>query len=108
MPIPAGAGVIASVVHFEAGSPVHNLWLSCVWMALIGFTGFLMVSSWRFWSGKELNVNEKKPVRGVLLIAVFLTLTVVFSRYMLIAIAMVYLVSGVVARLLYSWGRRLT
>jgi len=108
MPIPAGAGVIASVVHFEAGSPVHNLWLSCVWMALIGFTGFLMVSSWRFWSGKELNVNEKKPVRGVLLIAVFLTLTVVFSRYALIAIAMVYLVSGVVARLLYSWGRRLS
>ncbi|MES2393167.1 MAG: CDP-diacylglycerol--serine O-phosphatidyltransferase [Acidobacteriota bacterium] len=108
MPIPAGAGVIASVVHFESGSPIHSLWLSCVWMALVAATSFLMVSSWRFWSGKELNVNEKKPMRGVLMIAVFLTLTVVFSRFALIAIAMFYLVSGVMARLAYSWGRRST
>jgi len=30
----------------------------------------------------------------------------VFSRYALIIIAMVYLLSGVLARLAYSWGRR--
>jgi CDP-diacylglycerol---serine O-phosphatidyltransferase len=108
MPIPAGAGVIASVVHFEAGSPVHSLWLSGVWMALIGFTGFLMVSSWRFWSGKELNFAERQPVRGVLLIVVVLALVIWFSEYALIAIAMAYLLSGVLARLAYSWGRRST
>ena len=28
MPIPAGAGVIAAVVHFEGGSPVYSLWES--------------------------------------------------------------------------------
>jgi CDP-diacylglycerol---serine O-phosphatidyltransferase len=107
MPIPAGAGVIASVVHFEQGSPVHSLLWSAVWMALIAATSFLMVSNWRFWSGKELNVSERQPVRGVLLIAVFLTVVVMFSEYALIAIAMFYLVSGVMARLAYSWGRRL-
>ena len=31
MPIPAGAGVIAAVVHFEGGSPVHNLWMALLW-----------------------------------------------------------------------------
>jgi CDP-diacylglycerol--serine O-phosphatidyltransferase len=107
MPIPAGAGVIASVVHFELGSPIHRLWLSCVWMALIAATGFLMVSSWRFWSAKELNVSERQPVRGVLAIAAVLTVVVMFSEYALIIIAMFYLVSGVMARLAYSWGRRL-
>jgi len=107
MPIPAGAGVIAAVVHFELGSPIHNLWLSMVWVALIAFTSFLMVSSWRFWSGKELNVSERQPVRGVLLIAILLALVIAESQYALIIIAMLYLVSGVVARLLYSWGRRL-
>jgi CDP-diacylglycerol--serine O-phosphatidyltransferase len=107
MPIPAGAGVIASVVHFEEGSPVHSLWKSALWMALVAGTSFLMVSSWRFWSGKELNVSERQPVRGVLLIAVFLIVVVAFSKYALIAIAMCYLVSGVMARLAYSWGRRL-
>jgi CDP-diacylglycerol--serine O-phosphatidyltransferase len=107
MPIPAGAGVVASVVHFEEGSPIHSLLWSAVWMALIAGTSFLMVSSWRFWSGKELNVSERQPVRGVLLIAVFLTVVVFFSEYALIIIAMFYLVSGVMARLAYSWGRRL-
>jgi CDP-diacylglycerol---serine O-phosphatidyltransferase len=108
MPIPAGAGVIAAVVHFEDGSPIHSLWLSIVWMALIAFTGFLMVSSWRFWSGKELNISEKQPVRSVLLIAVLLALVIAESHYALIIIAMIYLVSGVTARVAYSWGRRLT
>jgi CDP-diacylglycerol--serine O-phosphatidyltransferase len=107
MPIPAGAGVVAAVVHFELGSPIHNLWLSLVWIALIAFTGFLMVSSWRFWSAKELNISERQPVRSVLLIAIFFALVIVESQYALIIIAMLYLVSGVVARVLYSWGRRL-
>jgi len=106
MPIPAGAGVVAAVIHFESGSPIHDLWMCLVWLALIGFTGFLMVSSWRFWSGKELNFTERQPVRGVLLIAVTLTVVVMFSKYALIVIALAYLVSGVLARLAYSWGRR--
>ena len=36
---------------------VHDLWLSVVWIALVAFTGFLMVSSWRFWSGKEIDFS---------------------------------------------------
>jgi CDP-diacylglycerol--serine O-phosphatidyltransferase len=108
MPIPAGAGVIAAVVHFEQGSPVHNVWMSALWIALIAGTSFLMVSSWRFWSAKGLNVSERQPVRSVLMIAVFFTLVIALSRYALIIIAMFYLVSGVVARVLYSWGKRLT
>jgi CDP-diacylglycerol---serine O-phosphatidyltransferase len=106
MPIPAGAGVVAAVIHFELGSPIHELWLSAVWLALLAFTGFLMVSSWRFWSGKEMNLSGKQPVRGVLLIIVGLALVIRFSQYALIMIAMVYLLSGVLARLAYSWGRR--
>ena len=106
MPIPAGAGVIAAVVHYELGSPIHDVWMSAIWLLLIGFTGFLMVSNWRFWSGKELNFTEAQPVRGVLLLLVALALVIWFSQYALIIIAMAYLLSGVLARLAYSWGRR--
>ena len=105
MPIPAGAGVIAAVVHYELGSPIHDVWMSAIWLLLIGFTGFLMVSNWRFWSGKELNFTEAQPVRGVLLLLVALALVIWFSQYALIIIAMAYLLSGVLARLAYSWGR---
>ena len=106
MPIPAGAGVIAAVVHFESGSAIHNLWLSMVWLALVAFTGFLMTSTWRFWSGKEIDIGSRKPGRLLVLLAVVVCVVVEWSNYGLLVLAMVYLVSGVMARLAYSWRRK--
>jgi CDP-diacylglycerol--serine O-phosphatidyltransferase len=105
MPIPAGAGVIAAVIHFERGSPIATLSMAYVWTLLIAATSFLMVSSWRFWSAKELNLSERKPVRSVVMLLVAVTLVIAFSEYALLALAMAYLVSGVLARLAYSWQR---
>ena len=105
MPIPAGAGVIASVVHCFNGSPIDNPWIAAVWLCLILFTGFLMVSTWRFWSGKELSLGNRHPFQLVVLLAVVGALIVRYSEYALIVIALGYLVSGVVARLAYSWSR---
>jgi CDP-diacylglycerol--serine O-phosphatidyltransferase len=106
MPIPAGAGVIGAVIHFEWGSPVHSLWLSLVWLALVAFTGFLMVSSWRFWSGKEIDVATRKPGRFLVLVVVVLGVIFEFHRIALMVLALGYLMSGVLARLAYSWKRR--
>ena len=105
MPIPAGAGVVAAVVHFENGSPIHNPWLSVVWLGLIALVGFLMVSNWRFWSGKELDLNQRRPGRLLELFALVGAVMVFESEYALIVIAMGYLLSGIFARLAYSWGR---
>jgi CDP-diacylglycerol--serine O-phosphatidyltransferase len=105
MPIPAGAGVISSVIHFQRGSPIDNPWIALVWLALLLFTSFLMVSNWRFWSAKEITLGARHPFQLVAVIAVFGALIVLYSEYMLIIIAMAYLVSGVVARLAYSWSR---
>ncbi len=106
MPIPAGAGVIASVVHFERGSPIHDPRLAIVWLALILATGFLMVSSWRFWSGKEITSGGRVPFQMVAFLGLCIVLIVLFSRWALILIALGHLVSGVVARLAYSMGSR--
>jgi CDP-diacylglycerol--serine O-phosphatidyltransferase len=106
MPIPAAAGVLAAVIHFEGGSPVHNLWLSLVWLALVAFTGFLMVSSWRFWSGKEIDTNTRKPGRLLVLLVVVIGVVVEWHQTALMVIALGYLLSGVMARLAYSWNRR--
>jgi CDP-diacylglycerol--serine O-phosphatidyltransferase len=108
MPIPAGAGVIAAVVHFEGGSPVHNVWMSLVWLALVAFVGFLMVSSWRFWSGKEIDMSTRKPGRLLVLLVVVIGVIVEWDQIALLAIALGYLISGVVARLAYSWKRRMS
>jgi CDP-diacylglycerol--serine O-phosphatidyltransferase len=108
MPIPAGAGVIGAVIHFEAGSPVHNQWLSVVWLGLVAFTGFLMVSSWRFWSGKEIDMSERKPVRMLVFVMVVLAIVFEWNKIGLMVIALGYLMSGVIARVAYSWKRRFT
>ncbi len=106
MPIPAGAGVLASVVHLFDGSPIHDPRISIVWLCLITGTGFLMVSSWRFWSGKEIDSSGRKPFQFFVLMALAIAVIVRFSEVALICIALGYLVSGVVARLAYSWGRK--
>jgi CDP-diacylglycerol--serine O-phosphatidyltransferase len=105
MPIPAGAGVISSVIHFQRGSPINNPWIALVWLCLLLFTSFLMVSNWRFWSAKEITLGQRHPFQLVAVIAFIGALIALYSEYMLIIIAMAYLVSGVVARLAYSWSR---
>jgi CDP-diacylglycerol--serine O-phosphatidyltransferase len=105
MPIPAGAGVICSVIHFQRGSPIDNPWVALVWLCLLMFTSFLMVSNWRFWSAKELTTGGRRPFQLVAWIVTIGTLIALYHQYMLIIIAMAYLVSGVVARLAYSWSR---
>jgi CDP-diacylglycerol---serine O-phosphatidyltransferase len=105
MPIPAGAGVISSVIHFQRGSPIDNPWIALVWLCLLLFTSFLMVSNWRFWSAKEVMTGGRHPFQLVAWIVTIGALIVLYHRYMLIIIAMAYLVSGVVARLAYSWSR---
>jgi CDP-diacylglycerol--serine O-phosphatidyltransferase len=106
MPIPAGAGVIAAVIHCFDGSPIYDPRTALVWLALILFTGFLMVSNWRFWSAKEITSGGRQPFQVVALLALVGALIVWNSEWMLMVIALGYLVSGVLARLAYSWGHR--
>ncbi len=105
MPIPAGAGVLAAVIHCFNGAPIYNPWIALVWLLLVLFTGFLMVSTWRFWSGKELNLGSRHPFQLLAALAFIGAVMVRFSEIALIILALGYLVSGVLARLAYSWER---
>ncbi len=106
MPIPAGAGVLAAVVHFFNGSPIDDARLSLLWLALIASTGFLMVSSWRFWSGKEIDGSARHPFQLFVPMALLIVVIWKFSQVALFIIALGYLCSGVIARLAYGWSWR--
>ena len=105
MPIPAAAGIVAAVVHGFVGWPIFNLWIAATWGLLVGFVGFLMVSTWRFWSGKEINLTGRQPFRWIVFLGLSIYLLVFFSREVLLMLALVYMFSGVLARLAYSWRR---
>jgi CDP-diacylglycerol--serine O-phosphatidyltransferase len=105
MPIPAAAGIIAAVIHFFHGIPISITWVALIWMALVALIGFLMVSTWRFWSGKEINLSNRHPFQWMVLIGLIIYALVFFSQYVLILIALMYMFSGILARVAYSWQR---
>ena len=106
MPIPAGAGLVAAIVHAFVGWPIFSWQVAIVWALLVAFIGFLMVSTWRFWSGKEINLGRRQPLRWIVFTGLSIYLLVYFSREVLLVLALAYMFSGVLARLAYSWQRR--
>jgi CDP-diacylglycerol--serine O-phosphatidyltransferase len=106
MPIPAAAGVVVSVVHLFYGTPVFNWWQAVGWMVVVGLAGFLMVSTWRFWSGKEINLSGRHPFQVIVLVGVLLYALVVFSHVLLFVCCFAYMFSGIAARAAYSAQRR--
>jgi CDP-diacylglycerol--serine O-phosphatidyltransferase len=106
MPIPAAAGLLAATVHFEWGIPVEAWWIALIWLAIVGVSGFLMVSTWRFWSGKEISFSRRHSFRTLFFIAIVLFLIIRFSHGVLFPLALVYMFSGIWARAAYSWSRR--
>ncbi len=107
MPIPAAAGVIAAVVHFFSGTPVPNWRVAIMWMLLVFLVGLLMVSNWRFWSGKEINLSNRHPFQTIVVLGLAIYSTVVFSQIILLLMALSYMFSGIFARAAYSWQRNL-
>jgi len=106
MPIPAAAGLLAATVHFFSGIPVAEWWVAVPWLILVGLSGFLMVSTWRFWSAKEINFSRRHPFQILLLLAIALYIIFRYSQGVLFVWALLYMFSGIWARAAYSWSRR--
>jgi CDP-diacylglycerol---serine O-phosphatidyltransferase len=105
MPIPAGAGVVAAVVHFAGGEPIFEWWMALIWLALVLAAGFLMVSTWRFYNFKDINLRQRQPFRLILIIGALFAGIWFFSRPVLFFIALTYMLSGVFWRLQFIFRR---
>src|SRR5579862_7102323 len=88
MPIPAGAGTIAAVVHLVQGSPLQVWWLSCGWGVFIAIVSFLMVSTWRFFSFKDVNLLARQPFRLVVIFGLLFAAIRFYSKWVLFLIAL--------------------
>ncbi|HMD77445.1 MAG TPA: phosphatidylcholine/phosphatidylserine synthase [Terracidiphilus sp.] len=106
MPIPAAAGLLAATVHFFYGIPVQAWWIAIPWLILVGLSGFLMVSTWRFWSAKEINFSRSHPFQLLFLLSIVFYFIFRYSQVVLFAWALLYMFSGIWARAAYSWQRR--
>jgi len=106
MPIPAGAGVIAAIVHYSGGSPVNSWWTAMSWLLMVVVVGYLMVSTWRFYSFKDIDFHSRRPFRLIVLFGIIGASIWFFSRPALFAIAILYMASGVLWRLQWIFRRK--
>jgi CDP-diacylglycerol---serine O-phosphatidyltransferase len=106
MPIPAAAGVIAAVVHFSGGNPISSLWSCITWMLIVVAAGYLMVSTWRFYSFKDIDFRARQPFQLVILFGLLFAAVWVFSQWVLFIIALTYMFSGVFWRLQWIFRRK--
>jgi CDP-diacylglycerol---serine O-phosphatidyltransferase len=106
MPIPAGAGVIAAVVHFQSGVPLESWYTAMTWLAMVAAVGYLMVSTWRFYSFKDIDFRSRHPFRLIILFGALFAGIWFFSKPVLFGVALLYTFSGVFWRLQWMFRRR--
>jgi CDP-diacylglycerol--serine O-phosphatidyltransferase len=106
MPIPAGAGVIAAVVHFKEGQAL-TWWVGSVaWLVLLVMASYLMVSTWRFYSFKDINFRARQPFQVIILLCLLVAAIWFFSEKVLFVIALTYMFSGIFWRLQWIFRRK--
>ncbi len=96
LPIPAGGGTIAAIVHFF-GAPITDPIASGFMVAAVFSLALLMVSTIRYSSLKHLTLGRKSHLT-ILLIALMVALIYNYSRPLLLAIAVAYSLSGISLR----------
>jgi CDP-diacylglycerol--serine O-phosphatidyltransferase len=95
MPIPAAAGVIAATVH-ASREPLTEWYWAALWLVLIFGLASLMVSTIRYPSFKSFDLRRRHPSVMIILIGLAVWLVVVYSRPVLLTVAVGYLLSGLV------------
>ncbi len=99
LPIPAGAGMVATVIFAAGSNPLTDIGWSVAWLGLLALLSFLMVSAWRYWSFKELNLmRPRSPLMLVLMCLVIYGIWN-WSQIVLLLLAAIYVSSGIFIRL---------
>lgn len=99
LPIPAAAATVAAVVFAADAEPIAWWPLSVMWLALLALLGFLMVSTWRYYSFKGINLS--KPHTPLLIIVLGGLIYAIWNwpQPVFLAMAACYVGSGIVIRI---------
>jgi CDP-diacylglycerol---serine O-phosphatidyltransferase len=107
LPIPAAAAAVAAVIYATGSEPVHSWIISALWLALLGLLSFLMVSTWRYPSFKDLSLTHPRSPLTIIPVCVLIYLIFEFSKPVLLVLAISYVGVGIAIRIGGSIRRRL-
>ena len=99
LPIPPAAGMVAAVVYAFDGEPIKSWPFSVAWLALLSLLSFLMVSTWRYHSFKDLNLSRPRSTLMVIALAGLIFAIWNYSQPVLLALASAYVASGIFIRI---------
>ena len=99
LPIPAAAGCVCAIIYASDSSPIIAWPLAVCWLAVLGLLAFLMVSTWRYYSFKDLNLLRPRSPISFVLVAGFIYLIWNYSQPVLLAISVAYVGAGIVIRI---------
>ncbi len=111
LPIPPAAALIAAIIHFVPKPLVQyeprlaNLY-SGLMMGLVGCLGLLMVSTLRYSSFKTVGTRSRSARLAILLIAAGGMLIYLFSEYVLLILASLYILHGLLLKIGSLFRRR--
>jgi CDP-diacylglycerol--serine O-phosphatidyltransferase len=98
LPIPAAAAIVAAIVFACDSIPLQWWFWSALWLALLAIVSFLMVSTWRYPSFKDVHLLRPRSPLTIILIAALIYLIYIFPQPVLLAISAAYVSTGIVLR----------
>jgi CDP-diacylglycerol--serine O-phosphatidyltransferase len=107
LPIPSAAALVASVVYAFDSTPLQWWVYSVLWLALLALLSFLMVSTWRYPSFKDINLLQPRSPLSFVVIGSLIYLIWNFSQPVLLALSVCYVSSGIIIRVGGGLRRRL-
>jgi len=99
LPIPAAAAMIAAVVYASDSYPLTGIVPSVLWLALLALLSFLMVSTWRYWSFKDLNLLRPRTPLILVVIGGVIYGIWNWSQPVLLILTSIYVASGIAIRI---------
>jgi CDP-diacylglycerol---serine O-phosphatidyltransferase len=105
LPIPSAAAALATIVLATPERLVSRVWMAGL-LALTVILSYLMISTIRYRSFKDLDLRRKRPVWILPAIAVFFAIVALRPELALATVTLVFVSSGPVGKLLGYFRRR--
>src|SRR5207244_1162377 len=99
LPIPAAASMVAATVYACDAEPIGWWFYSALWLGLLFLLGFLMVSTWRYYSFKGISMNKAYSPLIVIAVGAFVYGMFNYSQLLLLAMSSAYVASGIAIRI---------
>ncbi|MFN0167005.1 MAG: CDP-diacylglycerol--serine O-phosphatidyltransferase [Bryobacteraceae bacterium] len=99
LPIPAAAGTVAAAVYALGCQPLTYWLYSVIFLGLLALLSFLMVSTWRYYSFKDISLMRPRSPLTIIALGGLIYLTWHYPQIVLMAMAAVYVGSGIVIRI---------